>query len=233
MALMIGSGPFGSSPAGRFDRIERPDRPILYWDDWPKRFRVVHDGETIADTRRARALHETGHLMRLYIPRDDVAMDKLIQSEHSTRCPWKGNASYWSVGSGEHAAENAAWAYEGPVDDANFLAGYMSFDLDSIDRWLMEEDEGYAHPRDPYHRCDIHQGSGHVTVRSAGETVAETTRPLILFETSLPPRYYIPRADVRDEMLTKSDTVTDCPYKGPAQHWHLGVRGESIEDAAW
>ncbi len=76
--------------------------------------------------------------------------------------------------------------------------------------------------------------SRHVVVRHDGQVVAESHRPELLFETGLPVRYYLPPADVRTERLARSETVSDCPYKGPGQHWHLaGGDGALVEDAAW
>ncbi len=92
----------------------------------------------------------------------------------------------------------------------------------------------FAHPRDPYHRVDVQASSRHVVVRHDGQVVAESHRPKLLFETGLPVRYYLPPADVRTERLAPSGTVSDYPYKGPGQHWHLaGGDGALVEDAAW
>src|SRR5439155_6071822 len=85
----------------------------------------------------------------------------------------------------------------------------------------------------PYKRVDVLRSSRHVQVVLAGETVADTRRPSLLFETGLPTRYYIPRADVRMDLLEPSDTVTQCPYKGRAVHWSARVGGDLVEDIAW
>lgn len=228
MALTTGTGPFGKSPSGVFDKIRRPEGAVLYWEPWPKRFRVLHDGEMLCDTRGAYALHETGHLMRLYVPREDTVMARLTASEKRTRCPWKGEARYWNAG----GAADAVWAYEAPLESASFLRGFVCPDLGKLRRWMMEEDEGYAHPRDPYHRFDIHRSDQHVIARAGEKLIAETRQPLVLFETSLPPRYYIPRSDIKGT-LVRSETTTDCPYKGPARHWHVEAGLERVEDAAW
>ncbi len=75
--------------------------------------------------------------------------------------------------------------------------------------------------------------SRHVRVVLSGETVADTTRPRLLFETGLPTRYYIPRADVRMELLQRTDSSTRCPYKGIASYYSVEVAGEIHEDIAW
>lgn len=85
----------------------------------------------------------------------------------------------------------------------------------------------------PYKRIDVHESSRYVEVEIAGETVAESRRPQILFETGLPPRYYLPRVDVRTDLLEPSGTVTRCAYKGEAEHFHVGLGDDLHEDVAW
>lgn len=102
------------------------------------------------------------------------------------------------------------------------------------DHWHEEDEEVFVHPRDPYHRVDVLQSSRHVKVLVDGEVVAETDRPRILFETGLPPRYYIPPEDVRDDVLLPSDKETQCPYKGIASYYHsVQAGGETREAVVW
>ena len=232
MALTLGAAPFGKHPAGQFN-FERPEGAVIYWESWLKRFRVESGGRTLADSRGVKALHETGHLMRLYVPRRDVAMDALAASDKSTHCPHKGDATYYSFDADGKKTENIAWSYENPLEQAPPMKEYLSFDLGKVDAWFMEDEQGYAHPRDPYHRVDVHRSSRRIIARLNGEVVAETGSPAILFETGLPPRYYFAPDDVRRDRLRKSDKVSDCPYKGPGQHWHVAGRGADVENAAW
>ena len=90
-----------------------------------------------------------------------------------------------------------------------------------------------VHPRDPYHRVDVLNSSRHVKVVIDGTVVAETRRPRLLFETSLPTRYYVPKADVRLDLLEPTDTVTQCPYKGRASYWSVRVGNEVRKDLVW
>ena len=102
-----------------------------------------------------------------------------------------------------------------------------------MDEWLEEDEPIYVHPRDPYKRVDILGSSRHVVVQVDGVTVADSHQPRILFETSLPPRYYLPLPDVRMDLLRPSDTQTHCPYKGTASYWTLDT-GEGVhEDVVW
>jgi len=99
------------------------------------------------------------------------------------------------------------------------------------DAWY---EEVIGHPHDPYHRVGIHESSRHVKVLVNGEVVAETNRPKLLFETSLPTRYYIPPEDVREELLVPSETKTVCPYKGLASYYSVKeAGGDLLEDLIW
>ncbi len=122
-------------------------------------------------------------------------------------------------------------SFEQPVPAA--LKTYLSLNLEKLDTWYLENELGYAHPRDPYHRVDVHHSDQHVLVRVGQTTVAETSTPAILFETSLAPRYYFSPAAIRPGLLQKSETVSRCPYKGDGQHWHVVVDGRRIVDAVW
>ena len=234
MALTLGKGPFGKGSTGEFNfEVTAPDGHVLYLEETEKRVRAVFNGETVADSRRVKILHETDHLPVYYFPEEDLRHDLLEATDHSTHCPFKGDASYRSVRVGDRVAENAVWTYEDPMPSAPPIRGLVAFYGEKMDRWLEEDEEAFGHPHDPYHRVDVLQSSRHVKVTANGEVVAETDNPKLLFETGLPVRYYIPPEDVATEMLTPSETRTVCPYKGIASYRSLDVGGEEIEDAAW
>ena len=234
MSLTIGTGPFGNQSTGTFNFDPAVlQRHTLYFEDTPRRVRVILGGETIADSKLAKLLHETGHLPVYYFPKEDIRMDLLQESEHTTSCPFKGEASYWSVRVGDKVAENAAWSYPQPVESCPPISGYVAFYWERMDHWYEEDEEVFVHPRDPYHRVDILQSSRHVKVRVNEEVVAETERPKILFETGLPPRYYIPPEDVREDVLLRSEKTTRCPYKGIASYYSVEVGGDRVEDLIW
>lgn len=234
MTLTIGTGPFGRESSGTFNFDTSVLQPhTLYFEDSPKRVRVVFNGETIADSRRVKLLHETGLLPIYYFPREDVRMDLLEETDHTTHCPFKGDASYWSVRVGDRVAENAVWSYPEPLESAPPIAGYLAFYWKKMDEWYEEDEQVFVHPRDPYHRVDVLDSSRHVKVEVNGVLVAETDRPRILFETGLPPRYYIPQEDVRMQMLVPSEKNTQCPYKGVASYWSVEAGGERVEDLVW
>ena len=234
MTLTIGTGPFGDQGEKAFNfEVRAPGDHILYFEASPRRVRVVFGGETVADSRRVKLMHETRYLPVYYFPEEDVRMDLLETTDHTTRCPFKGDASYWSVRVGEKVAENAAWSYPEPIETAPPIAGYLAFYWRKMDHWYEEAEEVFVHPRDPYHRVDVLESSRHVKVSVNGEVVAETDRPAILFETGLPPRYYIPPEDVREDVLVPSDKHTQCPYKGIASYHSVEAGGETVKNLVW
>lgn len=229
MSLMVGRGPFGRRPSGVFNfQRTGPDR-VAYWEAGLKRYRVQVAGSVVADSRDVHLLHEQYQSPHVYFPRHHVAMDRLQPSDHRTRSPLNGEARYWSAGE----AADIAWSYEDPAEDAPPIAGFVCFDLPRVDAWYEEDEKGYAHPRDPYHRVDVRRATRRVVVRHADTVIAEATRPAMLFETTLAPRFYLSPDEVRQDLFEQSETVSHCPYKGPGQHWHLLAGGVRIEDAAW
>src|SRR6185503_4600279 len=89
--------------------------------------RAEFNGEPIADSARVVIVHETRLAPAYYFPAEDVRMEVLAKTAFTTHCPFKGNASYWSVKVGDRVAENAAWAYEEPYREAAPIRGYLSF----------------------------------------------------------------------------------------------------------
>lgn len=199
----------------------------------PKQIRAVVSGDTLADSVRSVLMLEKDHLPVCYFPPEDVRLDLLVQSDHRTHCPIKGDATYWNLSAGGRKVENAAWSYERPVPGAERIGSLLAFYWDWVDHWFEEDEEVFGHPRDPYHRIDVRPSARAVTVEFGGETVARTRRGLFLFETGLPTRYYVPPQDVRSELLTPSDSTSICPYKGTAAYWSLEAGGKCANDAVW
>jgi uncharacterized protein (DUF427 family) len=233
MSLTNGTGPFGQHAAGAFNFEVPRGKGLIYLEDSPRRMRANFAGETIVDSRHPKLLHEYEHLPVYYFPKAEVRMDLLEATDHSTHCPWKGDASYWSVRVGDRVSENAAWSYPQPAQGAPPLADYIAFYWEKMDEWLEEDEPAIVHARDPYHRVDILDTSRHVKVSVHGEVVAETRRARVLFETGLPPRWYIPPDDVRPDVLFDSDKVTGCAYKGFANYWSVRAGGTEEEDLVW
>ena len=117
----------GSHPARRIDV-----------DPCAARVRVELGGEVVADSTRTLVMREADYPPVHYFPRDDVRMDFLTRTEHATRCPYKGDASYWTVEAGGRTAENAVWSYEDPITDMTSIAGYLAFYRGRMDAWSEE-----------------------------------------------------------------------------------------------
>lgn len=233
MTLTIGTGPFGPQSTGAFNFHREGPAHVLYLEGSPRWVRGELAGETVVDSKRPKLLHETGLLPVYYFPEADVRSDLLEATDHTTHCPFKGDARYHTVRVGDRVAENAVWSYPEPIEGCPPLDGYLAFYWKALDRWFEEDEEVFVHPRDPYHRIDVIRSTRRVEVEVDGELVAETEQPVILFESGLPPRYYIPEEDLRSELLEPSDTHTECPYKGTASYRSVKTAGDAGKDLLW
>jgi uncharacterized protein (DUF427 family) len=232
MTLTQPPGPLSGRPAPANYTIDGPQHKLLL-TPFPRRVRGELGGEVVIDTRRAHLLHETGLKPQLYVPLDDVRSDTLERSDHATHCPFKGDASYRSIRVGDRVAENALWVYDEPLERAAWLRGLAGCYLDRIDRWL-DEDEPVPGFRDPYHRVDVRRTGSRVEVRARDQVVAASERALLLSETGLPNRFYVPRADVSAPLHGPTETTSVCPYKGVASYLTLELPGgDRLDDAAW
>ena len=199
-----------------------------------RRVRAFVNGVVVADTIRSIYLFEPGHLPIYYLPKKDVRFDLLEHTDRASYCPLKGDAEYWSIVVDDRRIENAVWSYPVPLDGAPDLSAYVAFYWNKVDNWFEEDEEVYVHARDPYKRVDALFSSRHVEIRIHGETIADTTRPILLFETGLPTRYYIPKLDVRLDLLVPSTLNTACPYKGVASYFSVAVPGAKVvDDIVW
>jgi uncharacterized protein (DUF427 family) len=138
----------------------------------------------------------------------------------------------FTVRAGDAVAENAAWQVEESSEHPE-LEGYVAFAWQAMDAWFEEDYQIRVHPHDPYHLIDVRPSSRHVRVIVDGETVAETQRPVLLFETGLPTRYYIPVMDVRMDLLEEGSRTTHCAYKGTAPHYSVRIGDHAAENIAW
>ena len=187
----------------------------------------------VADSRRA-VLHVQygpGELPRTflptyYLPPDDVVPGVLVDFVA------QGGLTTWTVQADGQRVERAAWSHAAPPAPLEALAGLVTFSWTDGLTWFEEDEPLLAHARDPHKRVDVVRSSRHVRVELDGELLAESRRPLLLFETTLPTRYYLPPDDVRVE-LVPSATSSVCPYKGVAGWWSARVGDRLVEDVAW
>jgi uncharacterized protein (DUF427 family) len=198
----------------------------------PRWVRVRFGGQTVADSRRVLLVRDPGRVPVYYFPRADVRAE-LLPVAHDAACPERGAAVCWTVRVGDWTAEHAAWGPGAAPPDRPVLRDHVTFEWAKMDAWFEEDDEVYVHARDPYKRVDVLHSSRHVRVVVAGEVVAETRRPALLFETGLPTRYYLPKADVRMDLLVPTPTETRCPYKGVASYYGVRIGSTVLPDLAW
>lgn len=102
-----------------------------------------------------------------------------------------------------------------------------------LDRWLEEDEEVTVHPRDPHKRVEALASSRHITVSVGGVILGDSSRPVLLFETDLPTRYYLPPEDVQFSALTSSANKSVCPYKGEADQYWSVIGVPEAENVAW
>jgi uncharacterized protein (DUF427 family) len=212
------------------NRLLRPGGPR--WMPTPKRVRVYFGGELVADSRNVHLLRESA-VPAYYFPEADVKSSLFVPSTLVRNSPIRGDASFWSIKSGDRVAEDAVWTYRNPVPGAEFLKGYVAFDWGKMDAWFEEDDQVFVHPRDPFLRIDTVHSSQHVKVILGSQIVAESDSAVIVLEPGQPIRYYLPIADTRVELLRPSQTTSRCPYKGLANYYSMVVGGKTYEDVIW
>ena len=211
-----------------------PD-PAVRTERSQKRVRTYLSGEVVADTSAPLLVWEHPYYPAYYIPLGDIKAD-LIASGKRDRHARLGDAELLHVKTATAIAELAARRYrDAPVPE---LRDAIRLDWAAMSEWLEEDEPVYVHPRSPYSRVDILASSRRVRVELDGVTVAESSQPRILFETGLPPRYYLPLTDVRMDLLRPSDSNTQCPYKGTASYWSVDTTaaasaGRLHRDVMW
>ena len=114
-------------------KLPGPDHPITITRNG-KRVRVMFAGRVIADSKNALTLKEANYRPALYIPRADTDMRLLASTDHHTHCPYKGDASYFSIMVDGHSADNAVWSYEQPYPAMAEIKDYLAFYPDRVDK---------------------------------------------------------------------------------------------------
>jgi len=217
-----------------------------------KRIRAVLGGDTVVDSTRAVLVWEPRRIVPSYaVPVEDVRGELVpaglaaagpgdevgVSLADVTALRVLDPSVPFTVHSAEGEMADLRAAGQGrpgagfrPADPD--LAGLVILDFGAFDAWYEEDEQNVAHPRDPYHRIDVLPSSRRVRLELDGEVLAVSSRPALLFETMLPTRYYLPRADVTAE-LVPSPTRTWCAYKGQASYFSASVGGRLVPDIAW
>jgi uncharacterized protein (DUF427 family) len=197
-----------------------------------RRVRGILGGQVVFDTVDALYVWEGPHYPQWYVPLADITADVLVPTATSTDSPSRGTAVHYSVKGGGTEATDAAWRYaDSPLEE---LRDRVRFEWAALDAWFEEDEEVFVHPRSPTTRVAILPSSRHVLVSVDGVVVADSTHPTFLHETGLPMRTYLPKLDVRMDLLVPTPTSTMCPYKGTASYWTLRLAdGSEHPDIAW
>ncbi|CAA9301536.1 MAG: protein of unknown function DUF427 [uncultured Friedmanniella sp.] len=191
----------------------------------------------VVDTRSALLFWEDSFPVPSYAHDPaDVRTDLLVPSAGPPPTqPWfflpRGPVSAWyDLRVDGRTVPHAAWRRDDPALADRLV---ISWAPGLLDRWLEEDEEVAGHPRDPHKRVDALPSSRHVVVSLDGVVLADSWSPVLLFETGLPVRSYLPAADVRLEALTPSSRRSHCPYKGAAdRYWDVSGHPDG-EGLAW
>src|SRR6266508_4226263 len=135
MSLTLGPGPLGTQPGGEANYSIVGPKHRIWFQAHPRRMRAEIGGRTVLDTVHGHLLHESNIPPRLYVPLDDFDRELLAPTDHTTHCPFKGDASYCSVRVGDDVRENAVWAYRVPKPEAAWLAPFASLYWERADAW--------------------------------------------------------------------------------------------------
>ena len=186
----------------------------------PRRVRATFGGEQIFDTTRARYVWEWPYYPQYYIPADDIDPRFLVDEHHEQHLR-QGTARRHGLRAGGLDRPGTVRVFGDDAIDG--VAGTARFDWDALDAWYEEDEQVFVHPRNPYVRVDALRSHRHVRASLEGVTLAETTTPVLVFETGLPTRYYFDRTDVAFEPSRAHRHPDGLPVQGRHQRLLVGA----------
>jgi uncharacterized protein (DUF427 family) len=222
MGLSWQQGPLSTGAVGHFLVPDPLPKRLLYAEPLRRRMRVQFGGAWIADSENVILLFEPGHYPMAYFPESDVSADTLQPTDYTTDHRELGLTSWYAVRAGEKSAPRGAWQHTKLPVYASELRGRVAFAWPAMDAFYEEDERIVGHAADSYHRIDIRQSSRNLVVRHHDRIIANTTRPLVLYESGFAPRWYVPRADIDESGLTPVEQQTFCPYKGLCSYYDVG-----------
>jgi uncharacterized protein (DUF427 family) len=179
----------------------------------------MFNGQWLADSHPL-LVWEWPYYPTYYFPNRDVVGDVLEPATDTEGHEALGEGSAFNVRVGDRVVPGAALQYpDSPVAEIRIAT---RFEWGAMDHWFEEDEEVFVHARSPYHRIETLHSSKHIRIELDGVTLADSTHPTLLLESGLPTRYYLPKADVRMDLLTPTRLTTGCPYKGNASYWSYG-----------
>ena len=185
-------------------------------EDSRRRVRALFNGAYVVDTIDAKFVWEKPYYPTLFVPRS-ACCDKYFS----------GDDTVLTITVNGRSAQAKAYI-SGELD------GLVKIPFGDMDSWFEEDEEVFVHFKDPYKRIDILPSSRHVQVSVGGVAVADTHSARLLLETSLVTRYYIPKTDVRLDLLKETDLHTSCPYKGIASYYSVELDNkQAFQNIVW
>ncbi|KAI9850356.1 MAG: hypothetical protein M1838_005803 [Thelocarpon superellum] len=211
-----------------------------------RRVRTLFNNTYVADTTSAVHVWEHPSYPQFYLPLAAVAPN-LVTKHASHPIDKHGSAFPATLKVGDKSTDRVLLFEKGP------LAGLVRFEFRTMgekssrmtegkrsnrrfvdeDAWFEEDREIYGHPKDPYKRIDTIPSSRTVTISIDGQVVAESNNVMILLETTLPTRYYLPKPSLNLALASPSTTTSLCPYKGVAEYYNITVNGKEYKDIIW
>lgn len=201
-----------------------------------RRLRVIFNRRTIVDTLKAVHVWEHDGYPQFYVPLTEL---KNCSHRDTQLIRSGGFARAALVEVTVHARSGIKEAKTDRVirftDDRSLgaLCGLVRLEFGSMDQWLEEDVPVYVHPKDPFKRVDTLPSSRSIEIKMEGKTIAKSVSSVHLHETGLPVRYYLPPGSVDPSLLRKSDQMTQCPYKGNAEYYHVVVDGKEHKNLVW
>jgi uncharacterized protein (DUF427 family) len=229
MGLAWQQGPLAPGSVGQFLVPDPLPERLPFAEPLRRRLRARFGGRWIADSERVVLLHEPGRYPVAYFPKADIADGVLRPSEHTSRHKDLGATQWYVVSAGDREVARGAWEHTELAAHASMLRDHVAFAWRAMDAYYEEDERIVGHAADRYHRIDIRQTSRRLVVRDGDRPIADTARPLVLYESGFAPRWYVLRDDVEAAALTPVDAQTFCPYKGICSYYDIG----GAHRAAW
>ena len=209
----------------------------------PRLIRLLFNGIYIAETTEALLVWEHPYYPQYYLPAHAFLGVGAKGAKSEQRAPIKNPegitiAHHYTLSVGNRSTTDSITFTHNLSGPAAPLKGLAKFNFDAVDCWFEEDAPIYVHPKDPFKRIDILPSSRRVQVFVQGRQVADATSSMHLYETGLPVRYYLPMTLVDVSVLRRSETKTQCPYKGEAEYYSILAEGDdggdlALKDVVW
>lgn len=229
MGLAWQQGPLASGSVGHFLTAQPMPARLLFAEPLRRRMRVYFADRWIAESDDVILLHEPGRYPVAYFPLADVEEGTLIAEDRVTQHQDLGDTQWFTVKAPDNETNHGAWQHTGLPRHAAVLDGRVAFAWRAMDGFYEEDERIVGHAADAYHRIDIRSTNRHLVVRDGEQVIADTKRPLALYESGFAPRWYVSREDIDESALKLAEGQTFCPYKGLASYYDVG----SHKRAAW